>query len=86
MHFPEALWWLVTSHNDALHLGVNLTSKFTLVDLHVDQGLGGLSTAVGNCVKLWLLYRPTNHNLDVMQKIGNMKRRLQRIRKKLEEG
>jgi hypothetical protein len=58
MHFPETLQCLVTPHDDALHLGVNFTPKFTLVDLHVDQGLGGLSTAVGNCVKLWLLYPP----------------------------
>ncbi len=36
MHFSEALQWLVTSYNDTLHVEVNLTSKFTLVDLHID--------------------------------------------------
>lgn len=86
MHFPEALRCLVTPHDDELHLGVNLTPKFTLVDLHVDQGLSGLSTAVGSCVKLWLLYPPKKHNLDVMRKTGNMKGRLQRIGKELKEG
>jgi hypothetical protein len=37
---------------------INITPKYTLVDLHVDQGMDVVSAGIG-AAKIWFLYPPT---------------------------
>ncbi|KAI1322671.1 hypothetical protein F5Y16DRAFT_30647 [Xylariaceae sp. FL0255] len=42
----------------------NITPKFSAAELHVDHGKHGVTLLHGGCVKLWVLYPLTPHNLE----------------------
>ncbi|KAJ5537509.1 hypothetical protein N7494_006988 [Penicillium frequentans] len=65
---------------------VNLTPKYSFVDLHIDYGADGLSTVIGDCRKIWLLYPPTDDNLNAMKSIDGQRGKLVRLMRRLEGG
>ncbi|KXL41588.1 hypothetical protein M433DRAFT_72742 [Acidomyces richmondensis BFW] len=65
---------------------VNLTPKYSFVDLHTDYGADGLSTVIGECRKIWLLYPPTDNNLNAMKSIDGQRGKLLRLVHQLEGG
>ncbi|KAJ9634776.1 hypothetical protein H2199_008825 [Coniosporium tulheliwenetii] len=71
MRIPEALLTLLHVYypqNGELSCMGNITPEFSFVDLHIDNGQDVLTTVVGDaedCVKLWALYPPESHNLDL---------------------
>ncbi|KAL9634358.1 MAG: hypothetical protein Q9164_004134 [Protoblastenia rupestris] len=49
----------------------NITPQGTIVDLHVDHGFTVLATTIEDCVKMWALFPPTEHNLGLLRKVAN---------------
>ncbi|KAJ9650320.1 hypothetical protein H2198_010375 [Neophaeococcomyces mojaviensis] len=45
---------------------LNMTPKFSFVDLHIDYGRDGISATLHECEKVWMVYPPTPHNLQWM--------------------
>ncbi|GKU08028.1 unnamed protein product [Fusarium langsethiae] len=43
----------------------NITPEGTFIDLHIDQGYEGITLLGMGCVKLWVVYPPTEHNLAI---------------------
>ncbi|OBS16196.1 hypothetical protein FPOA_13112 [Fusarium poae] len=43
----------------------NITPEGTFIDLHVDQGYEGITLVGRGCVKLWVMFPPTEHNLTI---------------------
>ncbi|KAJ5203619.1 uncharacterized protein N7498_004498 [Penicillium cinerascens] len=64
---------------------VNLTPKYSFVDLHTGSA-DGLSTVIGDCRKIWLLYPPTDKNLKAMQSVDGQRAKLLRLAHQLEGG
>lgn len=54
--------------------------------MRADYGADGLSTLVGDCQKIWLLYPPTEVNLRAMKTIDTQRAKLVRIMHQLEGG
>jgi hypothetical protein len=50
---------------DESNLQLIFTPKYCFTDLHIDSA-EGLSSPMGPCVKLWLVFPPTPHNLKLM--------------------
>ncbi|KAH8431015.1 uncharacterized protein LDX57_008676 [Aspergillus melleus] len=65
---------------------INLTPKFSFVDLHIDYGADGVSALVGDCRKIWLLYPPSRNNLVAMRTVDGQRGKLARIMHRLEGG
>ncbi|KAJ5161028.1 hypothetical protein N7492_006420 [Penicillium capsulatum] len=63
---------------------VNLTPKYSFVDLHIDYGADGLSIPVGDCRKIWLLWPPTSSNLRALKTVDGQRGRLARLAPQLE--
>ncbi|GKU10019.1 histone demethylation protein 1 [Fusarium langsethiae] len=43
----------------------NITPEGTFIDLHVDQGYEGITLVGLGCVKLWMMFPPTEYNLAI---------------------
>ncbi|KAI1163013.1 hypothetical protein F5B18DRAFT_354191 [Nemania serpens] len=55
-------------NEDGIWTTTNITPQYTFVDLHIDHGRHGITTLHGGCIKMFALYRPTRHNLDVFER------------------
>ncbi|EED14478.1 hypothetical protein TSTA_106880 [Talaromyces stipitatus ATCC 10500] len=76
----------VVEPEEECNIQVNMTPKFSFVDLHIDYGADGLSTLVGDCRKIWLLYPPSEANLRAMKMVDSQRAKLMRIMHQLEGG
>ncbi|KAJ9655426.1 hypothetical protein H2201_008806 [Coniosporium apollinis] len=96
---PDALMRILESLSTSLHLhrpddGIlpcvgNITPESSFVDLHIDNGQDVLTTVVGgqeDCIKLWALYRNTEHNLDLFYKQQGRENKFINLYKRLEGG
>jgi hypothetical protein len=81
---PLALSEFVEPH-DERNLQLLLTPKYGFTDLHIDS-TDGISSPMGPCVNLWLVFPPTLHNLKLMASTEGQKAKLVRIGRKLEGG
>ncbi|KAH7357103.1 hypothetical protein BKA65DRAFT_474895 [Rhexocercosporidium sp. MPI-PUGE-AT-0058] len=81
---PAALSRFVEPFNDG-NRQVLCTPKFWMTDLHIDN-YDGISTAIGTCEKLWIMFPPTPKNLQLMQSADGQRYKLARIGKDLEGG
>jgi hypothetical protein len=70
---------------DESNLQLLLTPKYCFTDLHIDSA-DGISSPMGPCIKLWLVFPPTAHNLGLMASAEGQKAKLVRIGRKLEGG
>ena len=75
----------IQQHDDPYY-GMNVTPKYTFVDLHVDLGMEALCTSIGDCVKFWVLYPPTRYNLHLFYSVCSDAGRMPRIANELEGG
>jgi hypothetical protein len=71
--------------HDERNLQLLLTPKYGFTDLHIDSA-DGISSPMGLCVKLWLVFPPTVQNLKLMASAEGQKAKLVRIGRKLEGG
>ncbi|KAI0537870.1 hypothetical protein GGR58DRAFT_325636 [Xylaria digitata] len=55
-------------NEDGIWTTTNITPKYTFVDLHIDHGRHGITTLHGGCIKIFALYCPTPHNLEVVER------------------
>ena len=62
-----------------------LTPKFAFTDLHLDTS-DGISSPLGNCRKMWLVFPPTAKDLQLMKKADGQRAKLDRIGSQLEVG
>ncbi|KAH7357093.1 hypothetical protein BKA65DRAFT_580384 [Rhexocercosporidium sp. MPI-PUGE-AT-0058] len=62
-----------------------LTPKYAFTDLHMDTS-DGVSSPIGQCRKLWMVFPPTTKNLVLMKQAEGQRAKLDRIGKKLEGG
>uniref|UniRef100_A0A093V791 JmjC domain-containing histone demethylation protein 1 n=1 Tax=Talaromyces marneffei PM1 TaxID=1077442 RepID=A0A093V791_TALMA len=76
----------VVEPEEECNVQVNMTPKYSFVDLHIDYGADGLSTLVGECRKIWLLYPPSEANLRAMKTVDSHRAKLSRIMHQLEGG
>ncbi|OKL55209.1 hypothetical protein UA08_09520 [Talaromyces atroroseus] len=76
----------VVEPEEECNVQVNMTPKFSFIDLHIDYGADGLSTVIGDCRKIWLLYPPTANNLTAMKTVDCQRAKLVRIMHRLEGG
>lgn len=83
-HPPISLSQYVEPH-DERNQQLLLTPRFTITDLHIDSG-DGISSPLGRCKKLWLVFPPTAKNLTLLKCAEGQKAKLQRIGQKLEGG
>ncbi len=83
-HVPISLSEFVEGHDES-NQQMLLTPKFSLTDLHIDSA-DGISSPIGQCKKLWLLFPPTTLNLTLMKEAEGQRAKLQRIGKSLEGG
>ncbi|KAL2073108.1 hypothetical protein VTL71DRAFT_10432 [Oculimacula yallundae] len=81
---PAALSRFVEPFNED-NRQVLCTPKFWTTDLHIDN-YDGLSTIIGSCEKLWIMFPPTRKNLHLMQVADGQRSKLARIGKDLEGG
>ena len=65
IRLPAAAADIELIDDDHISYGMNLCSYGSFVDIHIDHGQEVLSTLLDRCVKLWLLYPPTPHNLKI---------------------
>ncbi|KAE8372197.1 hypothetical protein BDV26DRAFT_286157 [Aspergillus bertholletiae] len=65
---------------------VNLTPRFSFVDLHIDYGADGISTPIGDCQKVWFMYPPTKKNLAAIANLEGQRHKLSRLSDTLEAG
>ncbi|EEA18485.1 hypothetical protein PMAA_102620 [Talaromyces marneffei ATCC 18224] len=76
----------VVEPEEECNVQVNMTPRYSFVDLHIDYGADGLSTLIGECRKIWLLYPPSKANLRAMKTVENQRVKLSRIMHQLEGG
>ncbi|KAF7515233.1 hypothetical protein G7054_g14683 [Neopestalotiopsis clavispora] len=65
---------------------INVTPKYTFVDLHIDHGKYVVTTSYGGCVKLWAAYPLTNENRRLYGKECAQNDIFIRLHDKLERG
>jgi hypothetical protein len=70
---------------DESNLQLVLAPKYCFTDVHIDSA-EGLSSPIGPCVKLRLVFPPTPHNLKLMSSAEGQKAKLMRIGRRLEGG
>ncbi|KAK3045911.1 hypothetical protein LTR09_012565 [Extremus antarcticus] len=63
---PPDLHQILTPHLEQRNV-INATPKYSLVDLHIDYGIDGISSAFDGCRKLWLMFPPIERNLELMR-------------------
>ncbi|PVH83851.1 hypothetical protein DL98DRAFT_615218, partial [Cadophora sp. DSE1049] len=83
-HVPVSLSEFVEGVEEA-NQQLILTPKFAFTDLHLDTS-DGISSPLGQCRKLWLIFPPTASNLGLMKKADGQRAKLDRIGKELEGG
>ncbi|ETS87458.1 hypothetical protein PFICI_01286 [Pestalotiopsis fici W106-1] len=71
--------------NDIL-TSINVTPKYTFVDLHIDHGKHVVTTSHGGCVKLWATYPLTDENRRLYAKECAQNDIFIRLHDKLERG
>ncbi len=42
--------------DDPTSLTFNITSKYTIIDLHIDRGMEGIAISLTECERVWLLW------------------------------
>ncbi|KAH7407296.1 hypothetical protein BKA64DRAFT_775092 [Cadophora sp. MPI-SDFR-AT-0126] len=83
-HVPVSLSEFVEGVEEASQQLI-LTPKFAFTDLHLDTS-DGISSPLGQCSKLWLVFPPTIKNLGLMKKADGQRAKIDRIGKELEGG
>ncbi|WEW55061.1 hypothetical protein PRK78_000489 [Emydomyces testavorans] len=71
---------------ESLPLGMNFAPAQTFVDLHIDQNRHALSQSIGASCHIWLLYPPTEQNLEVFTELSGESGHLTKASGQLEEG
>ncbi|KAI1322674.1 hypothetical protein F5Y16DRAFT_404223 [Xylariaceae sp. FL0255] len=65
LRIPDRLIGYVFLYRDSdLGTTTNITPKFSSAELHIDHGKHSVTLLHGGCVKLWVLYPLTPHNLE----------------------
>ncbi|KAH1601520.1 hypothetical protein KXV92_006172 [Aspergillus fumigatus] len=64
----------------------NVTPTFSVVQIHIDYGMEGLSVPLGDCVKIWFMWPPTERNLSLMASESGQLAKLIRLAPLLEGG
>ncbi|KAL2073111.1 hypothetical protein VTL71DRAFT_10435 [Oculimacula yallundae] len=83
-HMPVSLAEFVEGAEEA-NQQLLLTPKYAFTDLHVDTS-DGVSSPIGQCRKLWMVFPPTEKNIGLMKKADGQRAKLVRIGKNLEGG
>ncbi|KAI9706538.1 MAG: hypothetical protein M1836_003544 [Candelina mexicana] len=83
-HIPDALRHCLRPNVDKPKLQINITPKYSFVDLHTDRGLDTVCITVDKCQKVWFLWPPTWHNLDEFEQLGRGEGRM--VRCALDDG
>ncbi|QVM10699.1 hypothetical protein D8B26_005352 [Coccidioides posadasii str. Silveira] len=69
-----------------LELSANFAPAGTFVDIHIDQNRHALSQSIGNSKRIWLVYPPTESNLQTFVQSSGESGRLTKISDQLEGG
>jgi len=85
MCIPKALLPKRTPYQEPI-FGVNLTSRHTIVDLHIDQGRDGLIQCLGKSKKIILMWPATDCNMRALQDSSCHQMKLFRVGQSLEDG
>ncbi|KAK9625528.1 hypothetical protein V6Z98_005601 [Aspergillus fumigatus] len=64
----------------------NVTPTFSVVQIHIDYGMEGLSVPLGDCEKIWFMWPPTERNLSLMANESGQLAKLIRLAPLLEGG
>jgi len=85
MRVPTSVLSKRTPHGDLI-FGANLTPRYTIVDLHIDQGRDGLIVCVKDSKKIVLMWPATNLNMNLLQECSYHQANLVRVGSQLEGG
>ncbi|KAH9206302.1 hypothetical protein DL95DRAFT_469762 [Leptodontidium sp. 2 PMI_412] len=83
-HIPVSLSEFVEGVEEA-NQQLLLTPKYAFTDSHVDTS-DSMSSPMGQCRKLWMVFPPTTKNLKLMKQADGQRAKLDRIGKNLEGG
>lgn len=85
MRVPTSVLSKRTLHGDLI-FSANLTPRYTIVDLHIDQGQDGLIVCVEDSKKIMLMWPATNLNMNLLQECFYHQANLVQVGSQLEEG
>ncbi|CZT10695.1 uncharacterized protein RAG0_15104 [Rhynchosporium agropyri] len=83
-HIPVSLAEFIEGTEEA-DQQLLLTPNFSFTDLHVDTS-NGISSPIGKCKKLWMVFPPTVKNIGLMKRVDGQRAKLTRIGRSLEGG
>ncbi|CZT44029.1 uncharacterized protein RSE6_04150 [Rhynchosporium secalis] len=83
-HIPVSLAEFIEGTEEA-NQQLLLTPNFSFTDLHVDTS-NGISSPIGKCKKLWMVFPPTVKNIGLMKRVDGQRAKLTRIGRSLEGG
>ncbi|KKZ67422.1 hypothetical protein EMCG_06907 [[Emmonsia] crescens] len=73
-------------NDNNLELLANFAPAGNFVDIHIDQNRHGLSQSIGHSERIWLLYPPTDDNLEAFAQFSGEFGRLTKVSSKLTDG
>ena len=82
---PARLQRELQFNSDRITFEVNATPSYAFMDLHIDRGMDAISSCIGGCRKVWLMWPPTQQNLTEMRRL-DCQRNFRMLRSQLDNG